>query len=89
METKSCYWLIQELPGLTPEHLILLQSRCQYCGLLLHSEVGSVAQLVQIPVPRLHRQVLRLQVATIQRKDLCPSLAQVQTWVREGLRINN
>lgn len=137
METKSCYWLIQELPGLTPEHIALLHKHCinntkdllerarnkeqkqalanqlginlkyvgkwvaladlaripsigcQYCGLLLHSGVGSVAQLVKIPVPRLHRQILRLQVATIQRKDLCPSLAQVQIWIREGLTINN
>ena len=50
----------------------------QYCGLLLHAGVGSVAQLATIPPHRLHQQVLRLLVATMQRRDLCPSIEQVQ-----------
>jgi predicted RecB family nuclease len=43
---------------------------CQYCGLLLHAGVASPAQLAQMPVERLHQQVLRLHVATMQRNDL-------------------
>ena len=57
---------------------------CQYCGLLLHAGIGSVTQLAQMPVHRLHQQVLRLHVITLQRRDLCPSVALVQRWVREA-----
>jgi Domain of unknown function (DUF4332) len=53
---------------------------CEYCGLLLHSGVASVAQLTQTPIHRLHQQILRLQVATMQRRDLCPSIELVQQW---------
>ncbi|NET88561.1 MAG: DUF4332 domain-containing protein [Kamptonema sp. SIO1D9] len=59
---------------------------CQYCGLILHAGIASVAQLAQTPVHRLHRQILRLQVATMQRKDLCPSVDEVQKWVEEAAR---
>ncbi|QIR36463.1 DUF4332 domain-containing protein [Tolypothrix sp. PCC 7910] len=52
----------------------------QYCGLLLHAGIGSVAQLAQVPSHRLHRQILRLQVATMQRRDLCPAIELVQQW---------
>ncbi|MBD2212417.1 DUF4332 domain-containing protein [Calothrix sp. FACHB-156] len=52
----------------------------QYCGLLLHAGIGSVAQLAQVPAHRLHRQILRLQVATMQRRDLCPAIELVQQW---------
>ncbi|MBD2165322.1 DUF4332 domain-containing protein [Calothrix membranacea FACHB-236] len=52
----------------------------QYCGLLLHAGIGSVAQLAQVPVHRLHKQILRLQVATMQRRDLCPAIELVQQW---------
>ncbi|WP_413159951.1 DUF4332 domain-containing protein [Capilliphycus salinus ALCB114379] len=57
---------------------------CQYCGLLLHAGIGSVTQLAQMPVHRLHQQILRLHVITMQRRDLCPSVALVQRWVREA-----
>lgn len=57
---------------------------CRYCGLLLHAGVGSVRQLSQMPVHRLHQQILRLQVATMQRRDLCPSLDQVTRWIEEA-----
>ncbi len=56
----------------------------QYCGLILHSGVASVQQLSQIPAFKLHRQILRLQVATLRRKDLCPSIGLVQTWIKEA-----
>ncbi|BAZ01073.1 hypothetical protein NIES37_50710 [Tolypothrix tenuis PCC 7101] len=52
----------------------------QYCGLLLHAGIGSVAQLAQVPAHRLHKQILRLQVATMQRRDLCPAIELVQQW---------
>ncbi|MBD2345910.1 DUF4332 domain-containing protein [Anabaena subtropica] len=60
----------------------------QYCGLLLHAGVGSVAQLAQIPTHRLHKQILRLQVATLQRRDLCPAIELVQQWSQQANMIN-
>ena len=57
---------------------------CCYCGLLLHAGIASPAQLAQTPIDRLHRQVLRLQVATMQRPDLCPSLAEVREWINQA-----
>ncbi len=56
----------------------------QYCGLLLHSGVVSVAQLATIPPYRLHKQILRLQVATMQRRDLCPAVEEVQQWIQQA-----
>lgn len=57
---------------------------CQYCGVLLHSGIASVAQLAQTPVHRLHRQVLRLEVAMLQRNDLCPPVEVTRCWVEEA-----
>ena len=57
---------------------------CQYCGLILHGGVASVDQLAITPVSRLHKQILRLYVSTMQRRDLCPSVDQVQVWVRQA-----
>lgn len=59
----------------------------QYCGLLLHAGIASVTQLRVTPVHRLHQQILRLQVATTQRNDLCPSLEVVQQWRQEALAV--
>ena len=56
----------------------------QYCGLLLHAGVASVAQLANIPPYRLHQQILRLQVATMQRRDLCPAVEEVQQWIQQA-----
>lgn len=60
----------------------------QYCGLLLHAGVGSVAQLAEVPTHRLHQQILRLQVATMQRRDLCPAVEQVRQWSQQARQIN-
>jgi hypothetical protein len=57
---------------------------CQYCGLLLHAGIASVSQLSQIPVQRLHPQILKLQVSTMQRRDLCPPVELVQKWIQEA-----
>lgn len=57
---------------------------CQYCGVLLHAGISSVSLLAQTPVHRLHQQILRLQVATLQRRDLCPSVDEVQQWIRQA-----
>lgn len=59
----------------------------QYCGLLLHAGIASVAQLAATSIHRLHQQLLRLVVATMQRRDLCPSVEQVQQWSQEAKRI--
>lgn len=61
----------------------------RYCGLLLHAGVASVSQLSQIPFYRLHRQVVRLQIATLQRKDISPTLEQVKRWVEEAKILNS
>jgi Domain of unknown function (DUF4332) len=61
---------------------------CQYCGLLLHAGIASVSQLAQTPVHRLHQQILRLQVATMQRRDLCPSVEEVQLWIQQAKAIS-
>jgi hypothetical protein len=57
---------------------------CYYCGLLLHVGILSLPQLVQTPPDRIHKSILRLQVATLRRKDLCPPVDLVQQWVKEG-----
>ena len=57
---------------------------CQYCGLLLHAGIASVRQLAQTPIHRLHPQIMRLHVATMQRKDLCPSVDMVKQWIQEA-----
>ena len=62
---------------------------CDYCGLILHSGIISVDQLSQTSVSFLHQQILKLQVATLQRKDLCPSPDVVKTWINEARTIIN
>lgn len=57
---------------------------CQYAGLLLHAGIASAQQLAQTPLHRLHPQLLRLQVATMQRPDLCPPVDQVSIWIQEA-----
>ncbi len=57
---------------------------CQFCGLLLHSGIASVSQLSQTNIQRLRHQILRLQVATMQRRDLCPRVGLVKQWLEEG-----
>jgi hypothetical protein len=61
---------------------------CDYCGLLLHAGVCSVAQLATASPPRIHRQILKLQVAMMQRPDLCPSVDQVAQWIEQAQRIS-
>ena len=61
----------------------------KYCGLLLHSGIISVAQLSQMPFHRLHKQIVCLQVATLQRKDLSPPVEEVKRWVEEAKLIHN
>jgi Domain of unknown function (DUF4332) len=57
---------------------------CQYCGLLLHAGVASVTNLAEMQVERLHEQILKLHVATMQRNDLTPSVDRVQKWIHEA-----
>jgi hypothetical protein len=57
---------------------------CQYNGLLVHAGVISTSQLAQMSAPKLHQQLLRLHVATLHRRDLCPGIAQVHTWIDEA-----
>jgi Domain of unknown function (DUF4332) len=57
---------------------------CQYCGLLLHAGVASIAQLAMMQTHTLHRQVLRLQVTFFQRNDLCPNPGLVAQWILDA-----
>jgi predicted flap endonuclease-1-like 5' DNA nuclease len=57
---------------------------CQYNGLLLHTGVISVKQLAQMPAHKIHQQLLKLHVATLQRRDLCPDISQVQNWIKQA-----
>jgi predicted flap endonuclease-1-like 5' DNA nuclease len=54
---------------------------CQYNGLLLHIGIISIKQLSQMTAQKVQPQLLKLHVATLQRRDLCPDLAQVQGWI--------
>lgn len=57
---------------------------CQYCGVILHCGIISISQLAQTPASRLHRQMARLYVSMMQRKDLTPPVDRVQVWVKEA-----
>ena len=61
----------------------------EYCGLLLHAGIASVMQLTTTPPHRLHKQILRLQVATLQRRDLCPAVELVQQWIQQAKSIRS
>lgn len=54
---------------------------CLYAGILLHAGIASVTQLAATPIQRLYPQLLRLLVATTQRRDLCPDRTVVLTWL--------
>jgi Domain of unknown function (DUF4332) len=60
---------------------------CDYCGLLLHAGISSVMQLSLMPVNQLHRSVLRLHVAVLQRNDLTPTVDRVQRWVLQAKQL--
>jgi Domain of unknown function (DUF4332) len=60
---------------------------CQYCGLLLHAGVTSVAQLSTMSPSMLHRHILRLQVTNLQRRDLCPTAGVVMQWIQEAKQV--
>ncbi|MEO1095512.1 MAG: DUF4332 domain-containing protein [Cyanobacteria bacterium J06638_28] len=62
---------------------------CQYCGLLLHSGVASVAQLASSAPGNLHNQVRRLHTATLRRSDLCPTPDQIVRWVQEAKQLSS
>lgn len=57
---------------------------CQYCGLLLHAGVTSVAQLSTLNTSVLHRHILRLQVTMTRRRDLCPPVGTIAQWIHEA-----
>ena len=61
----------------------------KYCGLLLHAGIVSTAQLSLTPFYRLHGQIVRLQVVTLQRKDLSPPVELVKQWVEEAKLLHN
>jgi len=64
--------------------LLAHQLQVNIQGLLLHAGVASVDQLAEMPVERLHQQILKLHVATMQRNDLTPSVDRVQKWIQQA-----
>ncbi|MEO0458468.1 MAG: DUF4332 domain-containing protein [Cyanobacteria bacterium P01_A01_bin.114] len=58
-----------------------------YCGLLLHAGIGSVAQLAAMSVQQVHKQIQRLQVQNLRRADLCPHRGQVAEWIQGARRL--
>lgn len=59
----------------------------EFCGLLLHAGVGSVAQLAQTPLSKIHQLILKLYVSMMQRQDLCPSVAVMAQWTAEAQQL--
>ena len=60
----------------------------QHCGAILHSGVGSVAQLKQTHWGKLHSHIKRLYVANTRNKNLSPSVEQVQKWIEQAKLLN-
>lgn len=60
----------------------------QYCGLLLHAGISSPAQLAQTPLPRLHKQILKLHISMMQRQDFCPDLGEVAQWIEQAKQLS-
>ncbi|MEI6063093.1 MAG: DUF4332 domain-containing protein [Pseudanabaena sp. ELA748] len=60
----------------------------EYSGVILHSGIASIDQLVQTPLDKLHKQILRLQVQNFQRADLCPSIDQMALWIKQAQKTN-
>lgn len=60
---------------------------CQYCGVLLHIGVRSSQQLAQSSAPKLHQQILRLQVQLFRRRDQCPQPGQIALWIQQAIYI--
>lgn len=57
---------------------------CEYAGLLLHTGIASPQQLAQTSIGQLHRQLLRLYVSTMQRRDLCPAPESIGLWIQQA-----
>ena len=60
----------------------------EHCGAILHSGIGSVAQLKQTPFSKLHSHLKRLYVANTRNKDLSPSVEQVKQWIEQAKLLN-
>ena len=53
--------------------------------MLTHSKQGaSPSSLAQTSIQQLHRQILRFQVANLQRRDLCPDIAVMLAWIEQA-----
>jgi uncharacterized protein YciW len=50
----------------------------------LGTKIQYVNKLAQMPAHKIHQQLLRLHVATLQRRDLCPDISQVQNWIKQA-----
>lgn len=62
---------------------------CTHCGLLLHAGIVSIPQLAQTSAPKLHATLMRFQVAQFQRRDLCPTLEEIQSWIGQARQFSH
>ncbi len=60
---------------------------CQHCGELLHAGIASPQQLALTPIGQLHRQLMKLHVATLRDRQGCPSLGEVRLWIEQAQRL--
>lgn len=58
---------------------------CQYCGVLLHVGIRSSQQLARSSAPKLHQQILRLQVQLFRKRDHCPDQGTIAMWIRQAI----
>lgn len=58
---------------------------CHYCGVLLHIGIRSSHQLARASAPKLHQQILRLQVQLFRKRDRCPDQGTIAIWIRQAI----
>ncbi len=51
--------------------------------------MGSIEQLAQTPLDKLHQQIMRLQVQNFQRADLCPNIAEMSIWIKQAKQLTS
>lgn len=56
----------------------------RWCGVLLHTGIGSLQMLAMQNPPQLHQRLHRLQRSLLGDRSPAPTLGQVDRWIREA-----
>ncbi|WP_338462511.1 DUF4332 domain-containing protein [Synechococcus elongatus IITB7] len=56
----------------------------RWCGVLLHTGIGSLQMLAIQSPPQLHQRLHRLQRSLLGDRSPAPTLGQVDRWIREA-----